>query len=483
MSQKKKKTPVNLSLSDTAAAFRKGELDPVEHVESFLAKIKKKAVLNSFVTICENESLAKAGELLKKNERGEPPGRLAGAVIAIKDNINFAGYPTTCASKILTTYHSPYSATVVQKLLKADAIIIGKTNLDEFAMGSSTENSVFGPARNPYNEECVPGGSSGGSAVAVAGGMAQAALGSDTGGSIRQPAAFTGITGLKPTYGRVSRYGLVAFASSFDQIGPFAQTVEDAALMLQVISGHDEQDTTSVNSDVPDYLNALKRDPADLKIGIPRQFLTEGLSRDISDRLNEVIGLLEKNGFIISDVDLPHARFGIATYYILATAEASSNLARYDGIKYGFRAEKAPDLVGSYRQTRSEGFGDEVKRRIMLGTYVLSSGYYDAYYRKAQQVRQLIRKDLEKIYQTVDCILMPTTPTTAFKIGEKMDNPLEMYLSDIYTVLSNLAGNCSMNIPAGVDENQLPIGLQIMSDAFQEEKMLRLAYFIEQSHA
>ncbi len=382
---------------------------------------------------------------------------------------------------MLQSYISPYTATVVNKLLEEDAIIIGKTNMDEFAMGSSTENSVLGPVHNPYDTDRVPGGSSGGSAVAVSAGMAQAALGSDTGGSIRQPAAFTGLVGIKPTYGRVSRYGLVAFASSFDQIGPLAHNVKDAALVLQIISGHDVRDTTSADIAIPEYIQSLEEDPGALRIGIPRQFLADGLSGEIRDRFNTLATRLETSRFTIRDIDLPHADYGIGTYYILATAEASSNLARYDGIKYGYRKDQVSDLIESYQETRSEGFGDEVKRRIMLGTYVLSAGYYDAYYRKAQQVRQLIRKDFRDIYKEIDCILMPTTPTTAFKIGEKLENPLEMYLSDIYTVLSNLAGNCSMNIPCGTDDLNMPIGIQIMADAFQEVKMLNLAYYLEKN--
>jgi len=481
MNPKKKKTPVKQSLSETVTAIRKGNLDPVAHVESFLSEIKEHAALNSFVTVCENESLAKAELLSQKIKQGVPTGRLSGTVIAIKDNINLTGYPTTCASRILNSYISPYTATTVKRMQAEDAIIIGKTNMDEFAMGSSTENSVYGPAANPYDTRRVPGGSSGGSAVAVAAGMAQAALGSDTGGSIRQPAAFTGLTGIKPTYGRVSRYGLVAFASSFDQIGPLTHTVADAALLLQVISGYDRHDSTSANVGVPDYLQSLEQEPDALRIGVPGKFFKTGLSKDISDRINELVKKLESDGLTVIDIDLPHAEFGIAAYYILATAEASSNLARYDGIKYGYRAKGAEDLTESYQKTRHEGFGDEVKRRIMLGTYVLSAGYYDAYYRKAQQVRQLIRNDFDAIYRTIDCIVLPTTPTTAFKIGEKLDNPLEMYLSDIYTVLSNLAGNCSMSINCGEDQVNLPIGLQIMADAFQEEKMLRLAYYIEKN--
>jgi aspartyl-tRNA(Asn)/glutamyl-tRNA(Gln) amidotransferase subunit A len=481
MNQKKKKTPVELSLIETAEAVRDGTIDPAAHVGTFLTGIREHASLNSFVTVCETESLARAESLSKKIKAGNSVGRLAGCVIALKDNINLTGCPTGCASKILDHYDSPYNATVADLLLREDAIIIGKTNMDEFAMGSSTENSAFGPARNPAAPDRVPGGSSGGSAAAVAAGISQAALGSDTGGSIRQPAAFTGLTGIKPTYGRVSRYGLVAFASSFDQIGPLTRSVEDAALILQIISGHDLRDATTADISVPDFTRTLKISPGTFTVGIPRQFLTEGLAADIRERLDEVIGFLDSGGVRIIDVDLPHATFGIAVYYILATAEASSNLARYDGIKYGYRTDKTRGLNENYRRTRSEGFGDEVKRRIMLGTYVLSSGYYDAYYRKAQQVRQLIRRDFDKVYKQVDCLLLPTTPTTAFRIGEKTDNPLEMYLSDIYTVLSNLAGHCAMSIPCGRDQNGLPIGMQILADAFEEDKMLRLAYLIEQN--
>ena len=481
MNQKKKKTPVEQSLVDTAEAVSDGAIDPVAHVRSFLTGIREHASLNSFVTVCETESLARADLLSKKIRAGMPAGRLAGCIIALKDNINLTGCPTTCASKILDHYNSPYNATVAEKLLQEDAIIIGKTNMDEFAMGSSTENSAFGPAKNPVAEDRVPGGSSGGSAVSVAAGIAQAALGSDTGGSIRQPAAFTGLTGVKPTYGRVSRYGLVAFASSFDQIGPLTHSVEDAALMLQIISGHDPKDATTADLNVPDFHKRLKTPTEAFTVGIPRRFLTEGLAPDIREKLDEVIRFLEASNISIIDVDLPHATYGIAVYYILATAEASSNLARYDGIKYGYRNNQTRDLTENYRRTRNEGFGEEVKRRIMLGTYVLSSGYYDAYYKKAQQVRNLIRRDFDNVYKQVDCLLLPTTPTTAFRIGEKTDNPLEMYLSDIYTVLSNLAGHCAVSIPCGRDQNGLPIGMQILADAFEEEKMFRLAYLIEQN--
>jgi aspartyl-tRNA(Asn)/glutamyl-tRNA(Gln) amidotransferase subunit A len=407
-------------------------------------------------------------------------GRLAGMVVAVKDVLSMKDERTTCGSRILENYIAAYDATVIARLRAEDAVLIGKTNLDEFAMGSSTENSAFGPARNPVDETRVPGGSSGGSCVAVAAGMAHSALGTDTGGSIRQPAAFCGVVGLKPTYGRVSRYGLVALGSSLDQIGPFANNVADAALVLQVIAGHDPLDATSSAIPVPDYASALNRDVRGLKIGVPGDALGEGLAAPIRQAVERTIERLRGAGAQVEEIALPHARHTIATYYILMTAEASSNLARFDGARYGRRAEGAHDLAEMYTMSRSEGFGAETRRRIMLGTYVLSAGYYDAYYRKAQKVRRLIQNDFFAAFRNVDCILMPTTPTTAFRLGEKTDDPLQMYLSDVYTVSANLAGLPAISVPCGTDEAGLPIGIQFVGRQFDEPTILRAADVVEQ---
>jgi aspartyl-tRNA(Asn)/glutamyl-tRNA(Gln) amidotransferase subunit A len=420
-------------------------------------------------------------EQIVAKARAGTAGPLAGYRIGIKDNICQTGRPTTCGSRILNDFRPPYDATVVTKILAADGLITGKMNMDEFAMGSSTEFSAFGPVTNPHNEKCVPGGSSGGSAAAVAGNLVDVALGSDTGGSIRQPAAFCGIVGLKPTYGRVSRYGLVAFASSLDQIGTFSRTVRDSAVLLQVIAGRDENDSTSADVPVPDYGAGLGRDVHGLRVGIPSEYFGEGLSPEIADRVNKCSRFLKQSGAIITDITLPHTAFAIAVYYIIATAEASSNLARYDGIRYGL-SERGSDLESVYRDTRHAGFGAEVTRRIMLGTYVLSAGYYDAYYDKAQRVRRLIKEDFVKAFQQVDVILTPTTPTTAFELGGKIADPLAMYLSDIYTVPANLAGIPAISIPLGISQTGLPIGVQLRGNYFKEETILQVAHYIEQNY-
>ncbi len=425
-----------------------------------------------------DEAVVQADETDRKIADGTA-GPLAGMVVAVKDNICIRGGPATCASKILKDHRSLYDATVVGKLRAADAIIVGKTNLDEFAMGSSTENSAFGPVKNPVDESRVPGGSSGGSCVAVAAELATTALGSDTGGSIRQPAAFCGIVGMKPTYGRVSRYGLVALSSSFDQIGPFAHTVTDAALLLNVISGHDGNDSTSADIPVPDFTAALTGDVRGLRIGIAKEAFGQGLQDEIRGSIESLLDALRSRGAIVEEISLPHSEYTTATYYILMTAEASSNLARYDGARYGYRTAHPHDLAEMYTKSRSEGFGTEVKRRIMLGTYVLSAGYYDAYYRKAQKVRRLIQNDFFSAYQKVDCIISPVSPTTAFKFGEKVDDPLQMYLSDIYTVSANLAGIPAISVPCGKDRNGLPIGVQISGKQFDESTVLRCAHVIE----
>jgi aspartyl-tRNA(Asn)/glutamyl-tRNA(Gln) amidotransferase subunit A len=446
--------------------------------QEYLATIERKSGLNAFLSVFGEQALKRACDIDRKRAEGRS-GRLAGMIVGIKDALCMKQERVTCASRILEHFVSLYDATAVARLEQEDAIIIGKTNLDEFAMGSSTENSAFGPVRNPVDESRVPGGSSGGSCVAVAAGMAHTALGTDTGGSIRQPAAFCGVVGLKPTYGRVSRYGLVALSSSFDQIGPFANSVADAARVLQVIAGHDPQDSTSATVPVPEYEASLTRDVRGLRIGLPREAFTEGLNEEVHTAIEKTVDALRREGAIIQDVTLPHSRYTISTYYILMTAEASSNLARYDGARYGYRAPAPRDLAEMYVRSRSEGFGAEVKRRIMLGTYVLSAGYYDAYYRKAQKVRRLIQNDFFAAFRDVDCVLMPTTPTTAFKMGEKIDDPLAMYLSDVYTVSANLAGVPAISIPCGADRQGLPIGVQFIGKQFDEPTVLRVADAVE----
>jgi aspartyl-tRNA(Asn)/glutamyl-tRNA(Gln) amidotransferase subunit A len=446
--------------------------------QEYLATIERKSGLNAFLSVFGEQALMRARDIDRKRAEGRS-GRLVGMIVGIKDALGMKQERVTCASRILEHFVSLYDATAVARLEQEDAIIIGKTNLDEFAMGSSTENSAFGPVRNPVDESRVPGGSSGGSCVAVAAGMAHTALGTDTGGSIRQPAAFCGVVGLKPTYGRVSRYGLVALSSSFEQIGPFANSVADAARVLQVIAGHDPRDSTSATVPVPEYEASLTRDVRGLRIGLPREAFTEGLNEEVHTAIEKTVDALRREGAIIQNVTLPHSRYTISTYYILMTAEASSNLARYDGARYGYRASAPRDLTEMYVRSRSEGFGAEVKRRIMLGTYVLSAGYYDAYYRKAQKVRRLIQNDFFAAFRDVDCVLMPTTPTTAFKLGEKIDDPLAMYLSDVYTVSANLAGVPAISIPCGADRQGLPIGVQFIGKQFDEPTVLRVADAVE----
>ncbi|HRP93602.1 MAG TPA: Asp-tRNA(Asn)/Glu-tRNA(Gln) amidotransferase subunit GatA [Ignavibacteriaceae bacterium] len=457
--------------------IKSGKLSLADNVKSFLKNIDEQKDLNAFNFVFNEEAIeaAKNVEQKIKNKSG---GKLAGMVIAIKDVLAYKDHPLTCSSNILKNFTSLYTATAVQKLIDEDAIIIGKTNCDEFAMGSSNENSAFGNVLNPVDKTRVPGGSSGGSAVAVAANLCDVSLGTDTGGSIRQPAAFCGIFGLKPTYGRVSRFGLTAFASSFDSIGPFSKNVEDAALVMEVISGKDLNDSTSIKKEIPDYSSALTKDTK-LKIGIPKEYFADGLDEEIKTAILNIVDELKLEGYEVKEVSLPMTEYTIATYYILTTAEASSNLARFDGARYGFRANDYSNLKEMYLNSRTQGFGKEVKRRIMLGTYVLSSGYYDAYYRKAQKVRRLIKKDFDKVFLEVDLLITPTTPTAAFKIGEKSDDPLEMYLSDIYTTSANLAGIPGMNIPIGKNSDNLPIGLQILSQQFEEEKIFKFAKHIQ----
>lgn len=451
-------------------------------VESYLQKIEEQKHLNAFLEIFPEEAIQKAKELEQKLIKGEPVGKLAGYVLAIKDNIAIKDKKLTCGSKILENFVSLYDATAVKKLIDEDAIIIGKTNLDEFAMGSSNENSAFGIVKNPYDEQRVPGGSSGGSAVAVASEMCDAALGSDTGGSIRQPAAFCGVFGLKPTYGRVSRFGLVAFASSFDCICPISRDTETLAKILEVISGYDDKDSTSSSQPVQKFSELINNIPNKLTFGLPIEFFKEGLDDEIKEKIFEVVEFLKSNKFEIKEISLPHLEYSIADYYLLTTAEASSNLSRYDGVKYGRRIDSPKSIKDLYTETRDEFFGTEVKRRIMLGTFVLSAGYYDAYYLKAQKVRRLIQNDFIEAFKSVDLIISPTTPTTAFKIGEKTDNPLSMYLSDIYTTSANLAGIPALNVPIGFDSKNLPIGMQLMSNFFKEDLLLQVSYFIEKNY-
>lgn len=409
-------------------------------------------------------------------------GRLSGIPILIKDNICVKDEFTTCASKILEGFRPPYDATVVKRLRAEGAKLIGKANMDEFAFGSSCETSSYGPTKNPWDLERIPGGSSGGSAAAVASDETILALGSDTGGSIRQPASLCGVVGLKPTYGRVSRYGLIAFASSLDQIGPITKDVEDAALVLSVIAGHDEMDSTSVDLPVPDYKKSLVRDVKSLRIGVPKEYFIEGIDKEVEASVRSAIAVLKELGARIVDINLPHTEYAVSTYYIVAPAEASSNLARFDGVQYGFRSQSPKDMIDMYIQTRSKGFGNEAKRRILLGTYCLSSGYYDAYYLKAQKVRTRIKEDFDKAFGSLcDCIITPTSPTPAFKIGEKTSDPLGMYLSDIFTIPANLAGLPAMSIPCGFSKAGLPIGLQILAKPFDEETIFRTAYTFEQS--
>lgn len=435
--------------------------------------------LNAFLEIDRAGALRRAVEIDKSNESNQP---LRGVPIAIKDNICVRGLQASCGSRILGPYHPPYNATAIDRLNAAGAVIIGKTNCDEFAMGSSNENSAFGPVKNPWDTSRVPGGSSGGSAVAVAAGIVPVALGSETGGSVRQPAALCGIVGLKPTYGRISRYGLVAFASSLDQIGILGRTARDVATVLGVVAGRDANDATTADVPVPNYVEELSRNVKGVRIGVPRELFGEGLDDEVRTSVERAIETYRDFGAKIIDIELPHSKYCIAVYYIIATAEASSNLARFDGVRYGFRAEETPELRQMYRRTRNEGFGAEVKRRIMLGTYVLSSGYYEAYYRKAQQVRTLIKHDFKEAFERCDAIATPTTPTTAFLLGEKTDDPLEMYLNDIYTCTANLAGIPGISLPCGLSKEGLPIGLQFVGPHWSEATLLKLANAYEQAN-
>lgn len=457
------------------------EVKATDVCRAALERAEKLTDLNAFITLTSDRALKQAAEIDLAATSGRPIPPLAGAVIAIKDNMVIRGVRTTAGSKILFNYKPPYTATAVERLEAAGAVIIGKTNCDEFAMGSSNENSAYGPVRNPWDTERVPGGSSGGSAVSVSTGIALAALGSDTGGSIRQPASLTGVVGFKPTYGRVSRYGLIAFGSSLDQIGPLTNSVEDAALVLSIIAGRDPNDSTSSDAPVDDYLGATKGDIRGLRVGVPREYYGTGLDAEVRASIESAIKKLEDLGATIVDISLPNTEYAIPVYYLIATAEASANLARFDGVRYGFRAEEAETLKSMYSRTRAEGFGSEVKRRIMLGTYALSAGYYDAYYGKAQKVRSLIERDFRNAFESCDVIATPTSPTPAFRLGEKTDDPIEMYLSDIYTITANLAGVPGISLPCGFASTGLPIGLQLIGRRFDEATLLRAASNIEQA--
>jgi aspartyl-tRNA(Asn)/glutamyl-tRNA(Gln) amidotransferase subunit A len=452
----------------------------VEVTAAFLDRIAAlNPELNVYLTVDREGALAQARDAQARLARGEA-GVLTGVPLAIKDVLATKGLRTTCASRILENFVPPYDATVCTRLRQAGAVLLGKVNMDEFAMGSSTENSAFGVTLNPWRRDCIPGGSSGGSAAAVAADLCSAALGSDTGGSIRQPASHCGVVGVKPTYGRVSRFGLVAYASSLDQIGPLTKNVRDAALLLQGIAGHDPKDSTAVPEPVPDYLADLGKDLKGLKVGVPREYFGEGLDPEVKAAVQAALKALESLGADLVEVSLPHTEYAVATYYIIAMAEASSNLARYDGVKYGFRAP-AGNLLEMYAQTRTQGFGAEVCRRIMLGTYTLSAGYYDAYYRKASQVRTLLRRDFDRAFETCAVLATPVAPTPAFRVGEKVDDPLTMYLSDIFTISANLAGIPGLSLPCGVSTGGLPIGLQLLGPPFGEPRMLQVAYALEQA--
>ena len=471
----------DLSVADLSARFVRGEATPSQVTEECLARIEAlDGDVRAFLTVTREAALAQAREADARFRAGRPRGPLDGVPVAFKDVLCTRGVRTTCGSRILEQFVPPYDATAVARLREAGAVMLGKLNMDEFAMGSSTEHSAFFATRNPWDVDRVPGGSSGGAAAAVAARMVAATLGSDTGGSIRQPAAFCGTVGLKPTYGRVSRYGLVAFASSLDQIGPFTRTVRDAALVLQAIAGADPMDSTSVAVPVPDYCAELTRGVEGLRIGIPAEYFIEGMDPEVEAAVRAAITALERLGARAEPVSLPHSEYGLAVYYLIAPAEASSNLARYDGVKYGLRTAGGRDLIGMYGRTRAAGFGDEVKRRIMLGTYALSAGYYDAYYGKAQRVRTLVRRDFEQAFERVDVIAAPATPGVAFKLGEKSE-PLQMYLNDIFAVPVNLAGLPGISVPAGFTANGLPIGLQLVGRAFDEATVLRAAHAYERS--
>lgn len=470
---------LDYDLNRVLSALENGEITSVQLVKMCFEQIENTKNLNALISTCNTEALKKAEEIDKKRKNGEKLGALAGVPVVIKDNINLKGTYTTCASKFLKNWNSIYTATCAKKLEDADAVIIGKANMDEFAMGSSTENSAFGVCHNPVNFDYVPGGSSGGSAATVASKQCFASLGTDTGGSIREPASFCGVVGLKPTYGRVSRFGVVAFASSLDQVGCFTRSVLDSAIMLNVIAGFDENDMTSSKTNVPNFVDAIGKGVKGKKIGIAKQFFSDALQPEIRQKIEDAIEIYKQNGAEIVDIDLKSIEAALPVYYIISSAEAASNLARFDGVKYGVRAENFSDVADLYFKSRTEGFGAEVKRRIMLGNYVLSSGYFDAFYRKAKKVQKIIRNEFMQAFTKCDVILTPTTATTAFKLGEKVDDPVSMYLNDIYTVPINIAGLPAMSIPCGKASNGLPVGMQLIAPHFKEDVLFTFGDFYE----
>lgn len=470
------------TIKEAAGLIEKREASPVELTELFLERISAEdGRINSYITVWEEAALEAARGAEKQISEGNYLGALHGVPIALKDIFVTKGSRTTCGSKMLRDFVSPYNSTVAEKLMASGSVVLGKNNMDEFAMGSSNETSYFGPVKNPWDTDRVPGGSSGGSAAATAANLCVASVGTDTGGSIRQPGSLCGVVGMKPTYGRVSRYGMIAFASSLDQAGPLAKTVEDAAIILSSIAGHDPMDSTSVNLPAADYANALSTDIKGLRVGIPKEYFISGMDPEVEKSVRKAIAELEALGAEIVEISLPHSRYAVSTYYIIAPSEASSNLARYDGVRYTYRCEDAETLRDLFFRSRSEGFGDEVKRRIMLGTYALSTGYYDAYYVKAQKARTLIIRDFEDAWEKVDVIASATSPETAFRIGEKTDDPLKMYLSDILTIPCNIAGLPGISVPCGFSSEKLPIGFQIMGKPFDEQTVLNVAYAYEQS--
>ena len=471
-----------LTIKEASEAIKNKEISSEELTKSLLDRIHEKdEKLNSYVTVLSDIALQSAQEADKDISSGNYKGPLHGIPLGLKDIFITKNIKTTCGSKMLENFIPPYDATVTQKLADSGAVILGKNNMDEFAMGSSTETSYFGPTSNPWDLERVPGGSSGGSASATAASLCLGSVGTDTGGSIRQPAALCGVVGMKPTYGRVSRFGMIAFASSLDQAGPITRTVEDTALILNAIAGPDPRDSTCANIPVPDYTLSLKNDINGLKIGIPKEYFVEGMDKEVEEASRKAISVVESLGAEVIEISLPHTEYAVLTYYIIAPSEASSNLARYDGVKYGFRAEEAETLRDMYFKTRAQGFGDEVKRRIMLGTYALSSGYYDAYYLKAQKVRTLIKNDFDNAFKEVDAIMAPTTPEVAFKIGEKTQDPIKMYLSDVLTIPCNIAGLPGISVPCGFSSDGLPIGIQVLGKPFDEETVIQVAHAYEQS--
>ncbi len=499
---------VDRTATELLSLLDSGETTSVEVTRAFLDRIESHdGRVGAFLRVEADEALRRADHIDRKRKRGQPLGTLGGLPVAVKDVLTTRGEPTTCASRMLENFRPPYDATVVAALHSADAVLIGKTNMDEFAMGGSTENSAFQVTRNPWGLDRIPGGSSGGSAACVAASMAPLAVGSDTGGSIRQPAGLCGVTGMKPTYGRVSRYGLVAFASSLDQVGPLGRTAEDAALLLEVLAGYDPNDSTSVDRPVPHYARSVREPLAGLRIGLVREHFGQGLDAEVEAAVREAIGVYESRGATVREISMPHSRYAVATYYIIAPSEASSNLARYDGVHYGYRTDEKQmiaeleaerkrlqqaggqaaldDLdslvVHMFRRTRAEGFGPEVKRRIMLGTYALSAGYYDAYYLKALKVRRLIRRDFDRAFEEVDLVAGPVAPAPAYRIGEKVDDPLSMYLFDLYTVSTNLAGIAGISIPCGFSSEGLPIGLHLQAPPFEEERLLRAAHMFQEA--